>query len=107
MLFLAAIASSLIVLDTCRVGAFSFPFIFAARAQLHRAGMPSSQIHKILAFSAAITPLAPNYEIIVGVAVRWLPSMRLCTLSSLIDLSAGPGAEAFVAVAPRWSRNVC
>lgn len=72
---LVAIANSLIVLDTSRVGAFSFPLILAALAQLHRAGMPSSQIHQILAFSAAITLLAPNYEIIVGVAIKWLPPM--------------------------------
>lgn len=69
-----AIAASLIVLDTSRVGAFSFPLVLAALAHLQHAKLPSSQIRQILGFSSIITLLAPNYEIIVGVAVKWLPS---------------------------------
>lgn len=72
---LAAIACSLIVLDTSRVGAFSFPLILVALAYLQRERMPSSQIRQILAFGAVITLMSPNYEIIIGVAVKWLPSM--------------------------------
>jgi len=69
-----AIVTSLIVIDTSRVGAFSFPLILAALAHLQHAKLPPSQIRHILGFSALITLLAPNYEIIVGVAVKWLPS---------------------------------
>lgn len=69
-----AITASIVVLDASRVGAFSFPLILVALAYLQHANMPALELRRLLGLSAAMTLLAPNYEIIVGVAVKWLPS---------------------------------
>lgn len=77
-----SITASLIVLDTSRVGAFSFPLILAAVAHLQRAHLDRSQIRLIIGIGAALSLLAPNHEIIAGMAVKWLPPYIVYVLLS-------------------------
>ena len=69
-----AILSSLLVLDVSRSAAFSFPLILASLAILKNGGLSCRELRYITGIAAGIALLAPNFEIITGVAIRWLPS---------------------------------
>lgn len=69
---LLAIVSCLIVLDASRASAFAFPLIPACFALLTDSGTDKRDMRIIAGVSAVVTLLSPNYEIIIGVAVKWL-----------------------------------
>jgi len=66
--------SSLLVLDVSRSTMFMFPLILAFIAILKDNDLKVQVLRGITGTSAAITLLAPNFEIISGIAVKWLPS---------------------------------
>ena len=68
-----SIFSSLLVLDVSRSLAFSFPLIFGSIAILQGSGLGIHEMRYFTGVSAGISVLAPNFEIIVGIAVKWLP----------------------------------
>lgn len=68
----AAVLSCLFVLDVSRVASFAFPLIPAAYALLRRAGASRAEFRLVAGAGAAISLLAPNLEVIAGVAVKWL-----------------------------------
>lgn len=76
LLFLGAVVLScltgLVVLDTSRVAAFSFPLLLAALAILSRS-LTRGELRRMLMWAAGLTVLAPNFEVIIGMAVKWLP----------------------------------
>lgn len=78
-----AISSSVVVIDTSRVGAFAFPLILAAIGSLKYDKTSPSEIRRLLGLGAFISLLAPNFEIIVGVAVKWLPSYLAHLLTNI------------------------
>lgn len=70
-----AIASSLWVLDISRGCAFSFPLLLAMLARLKFHSFEGLSLRVVLGWVALATLLAPNFEIIKGSAVRWIPSL--------------------------------
>jgi hypothetical protein len=69
----------LIVLDVCRSVAFSFPILIASLAMLKETGVGGADLRRMVMYSAGIALLAPNFDVITGVLIKWIPSyaMRL------------------------------
>lgn len=70
----AAVLACVVVLDVSRVSSFAFPVILISIAALVAAGVPPRGLKTYTGSAALITLLAPNFEVITGVAVKWLPS---------------------------------
>lgn len=69
---LAAIGACLVVLDVSRVSAFAFPLIPLSYVLLRESGFSARELRMIAGGGAIISLLAPNFEILQGIAVRWL-----------------------------------
>jgi len=77
-----ALATSLVVLDVSRSGMFSFPLILAAISIMKCSNIEPGEMRRIIGWSAGITLLAPNFEVIMGVIVQWLPSYFVYILTN-------------------------
>jgi hypothetical protein len=67
-----AVLACLLVLDISRVGSFVFPLIPVSLALLQGQGVSRRDLRLVTAAAALVTLMAPNFEIIAGVAVKWL-----------------------------------
>jgi hypothetical protein len=70
-----AIGSCLLVIDTARASSFAFPMIPVAFALLKESDSPPCTLRILACIVAVISVLAPNFEIIAGSEVKWLPSL--------------------------------
>ena len=80
-----AILSCLIVLDISRAAMFAFPMIPVALAALQKQGTNLRELRLLMGASAAVSLLSPNFEIILGRAVQWLPAFPQVWVSSLMQ----------------------
>lgn len=69
-----AIIACLLVADVSRTSSFAFPLIPVSYALLKRYGVSPRELRILSGTGAAISLLAPNFEIIAGMTVTWLPS---------------------------------
>ncbi len=69
-----AIIACLVVADVSRASSFAFPLIPASYALLKRYGVGPRELRVLAGAGAAISLLAPNFEIVAGMTVTWLPS---------------------------------
>ena len=76
---MTAISACLVVLDTSRVAAFAFPVIVIALAVLENY-RSETELRRIFGAAAMVSLLAPNFEVIAGVTVKWLPPLFLILL---------------------------
>lgn len=76
-----AIVSCLLVLDISRVSSFAFPLIPVSYALLKGKGFSPRELRILAGAGAAISLLAPNFEILAGVVVKWLPPLLPLLLS--------------------------
>jgi hypothetical protein len=72
---LMAVIACLLVLDISRVSSFVFPVIPLALALLVGRSLPARDLRLLTGSAAVVTLLAPNFEIIAGVTVKWLPPL--------------------------------
>jgi Flp pilus assembly protein TadD len=72
-----AIASCLLVADISRAGSFAFPLIPVALVVLKRQAASRPAIRMVAAACAVVSLLMPNFEIIGGIGVKWLPPLSL------------------------------
>ncbi len=71
----------LLVLDISRVTCFVFPLIPFSYSLLYKNNLSLREFRILAGSGAAISLLAPNFEIVAGVAVRWLPPLLPALLS--------------------------
>lgn len=70
-----AVASAFVALDVSRGCAFAFPLIPAVLARLKTCPAGQDRVRLLMGMGALVTLLAPNFEIIMGSAVRYIPSL--------------------------------
>jgi hypothetical protein len=70
-----------LVLDISRVSSFAFPLIPLSYALLKGKDTSPRELRILAGAGAAISLLAPNFEIIAGSAVKWLPPLLPLLLS--------------------------
>ena len=83
LLFLS-LASAFVLFDTSRAVSFSFPLIAVGLALLKAHGYRLDRLQELTAAGAIITLLAPNFEVIAGVMLKWLPPTSMWLLNRLL-----------------------
>jgi hypothetical protein len=78
----AASLATVVVLDTSRAAAFAFPLLVAGLAALRAQGVRPDFVRGLAGAAAAVSLLAPNFEVIIGITVKWLPSHALILLNT-------------------------
>ena len=69
---LLAVSSCVLVLDVSRASSFAFPLIPLSCVLLKRAEISQRELRIVIAGAAVVSLLAPNFEIVEGVAVKCL-----------------------------------
>lgn len=69
-----AVLPCLLVLDLSRTSCFAFPVIPMAYALLKKHGSTTSELRALAGLAAVISLLAPNFEIITGITIDWVPA---------------------------------
>ena len=72
MLLVALVLGCLVVLDISRTSPYGFPLILAALAVLGTSDL-KPHLRPLAGFVAVLSLIAPNFEVIVGLTVEWLP----------------------------------
>jgi hypothetical protein len=69
----AGTVACLVVLDLSRAGAYLFPLVPTSVAGLVRQGTARPELRAVVLAGAAVSLLAPTFDILAGVAYRWSP----------------------------------
>lgn len=69
-----AVVPCVLVLDLSRTSSFAFPVIPMCYALLKRHGATTHELRSLAGTAGVISLLAPNFKIITGITVQWVPS---------------------------------
>ena len=62
----------MLVLDVSRASSFAFPLIPLAYVFLKQTGFSPRELRILAGGGALVSLLAPNFEVIAGITVKWL-----------------------------------